>query len=253
LRRLPARPDIPEATRIRLQAKTAEILAEADGDTRQRLARQLYDAARPTAWFEPVIAALRGISGVGQFCMYCSANEPSEVEHFRPLAVFPQDTFEYNNYLWVCGICNRNYKGNKFPPVNHPGEPILNPLDDDVWAYFFLDTRFGRLLKRIDAITEEPLPRAVSTCEVVGIDRENIQLRRTHRYRSLVRNANRTLGEWRAGTLTVDALRNEVSDWRSEAFQIDVADYFLNGPGRSKEPFKSILIAAGEIAEEEGA
>jgi hypothetical protein len=41
-------------------------------------------------------------------------------------------------------------------------------------------------------------------------------------------------------------LRNEIAELRSEPFQADVADYFLNGPGRAKEPFKSLLIAAGE-------
>jgi hypothetical protein len=179
--------------------------------------------------------------------MYCSSNEPSQVEHYRPIAVFPEHAMEYHNYLWSCDICNRTYKGGRFPPNTEPGERILNPLEDDVWEHFFIEEQFGRLLCRVDPATSERLPRAISTCEVVGIDRENVQLKRVNRYRNLRRDAARMLVEFQEGSLNVVALKSEITTWRSEPFQADIADYFLNGPGRSKEPFKSVLIAAGEL------
>ena len=114
--------------------------------------------------------------------------EPSQVEHYRPLALFPENALEYINYLWVCDICNRTHKGEKFPPKNHPGEQILNPLDDDVWKHFFIDDQFGRLLVRLDIQTNQQSQRARSTCVVVGIDRENVQLRRANRYDQLRRD-----------------------------------------------------------------
>ncbi len=177
---------------------------------------------------------------------YCSSNEPSQLEHFRPLAFFPENALDYGNYLWSCDICNRTYKGEKFPPTTEPGAPILNPLDDNVWEYFFVDDIFGRLLMRIDLTTSQPLPRAVSTCNVVGIDRENVQTKRIRRFSNLRRNALRVLGELQAGTLSTAIVQTEIADWRSEPFQADVADYFLNGPGRSKEPFRTLLLAVGE-------
>ena len=182
----------------------------------------------------------------GELCMYCSSNEPSQVEHVRPLGIFPERALEYQNYLWSCDICNRTHKGERFPPDTEPGEPILNPLEDDVWEHFFIEETFGRLLCRVDPVTNERLPRAVSTCNVVGIDRENVQTKRTRRYHNLRRDAQRSLLEFQAGTLDAATLRNELADWRSEPFQADVADYFLNGPGRAKEPFRSVLLAAGE-------
>ena len=129
---------------------------------------------------------------------------------------------------------------------NRPGDQILNPLDDDVWEHFFIDDHFGRLLPRVDAETNEKLPRAASTCEVVGIDRENVQIKRNRRYRNLVRDATGALEDFQRDTLTLDALKQEIARWRSEPFQADVADFFLNGPGRSKEPFRTLLQAAGE-------
>jgi hypothetical protein len=82
----------------------------------------------------------------------------------------------------------------------------------------------------------------------VGIDRENVQTKRARRYSNLRREAQRALAEFQANTIDAVALRNEISEWRSEPFQADVADYFLNGPGRSREPFRSLLIAANEPA-----
>jgi hypothetical protein len=138
VRRFAQRPDIPQVTQTRLLEKQQEILQEVDAGARKKRAREIYESSRTTEWFQPVITVLRGLCGQGELCMYCSSNEPSQVEHFRPLALFPEHALDYNNYLWSCDICNRKYKGDKFPPDNCLGEPILNPLDDNVWEYFFI-------------------------------------------------------------------------------------------------------------------
>ena len=174
------------------------------------------------------------------------ATEPSQVEHYRPLAIYPELAMQYDNYLWSCDICNRSHKGDRFPPETEQGEMILNPLDDNVWEHFFIDEHFGRLLCRVNPATNERLPRANSTCLVVGIDREIVQEKRTRRFRNLRRDAQRLVADFQAGTIQLAGLRNEIADLRSEPFQADVADYFLNGPGRAKEPFRSLLVAAGE-------
>lgn len=246
MRRLAARPTLPPATESKLREKTAEILAVPTGATRSDRARSAFKAARDTGWFAPIVSGLRGLCGEGELCMYCSSNEPSQVEHFRPLSIFPESAFAYTNYLWACDICNRSYKGERFPPDTETGAPILNPLDDDVWSHFFIDFQFGRLLCRVDPATGGRLPRAVSTCDVVGIDRDNVQTKRQRRFQNLLRAANRALTEVQAGTLDLAGLKLEIEQWRTEPFQADVPDYFLNGPGRSKEPFRSVLSLAGE-------
>ncbi len=115
-----------------------------------------------------------------------------------------------------------------------------------MWEHLFIDDTFGRLLHRIDPETNEYRPRGVSTCEVVGIDRENVQIKRNRRYRNLVRDVNFALNDFQAGKLTGDGLKDEINNWRSEPFQAGVADFFLNGSGRAKEPFRTLLIAAEE-------
>jgi len=179
--------------------------------------------------------------------MYCSSNEPSQVEHYRPLSAFPEQTFRYENYLWTCDICNRTYKGERFPPDTEPGAQILNPLDDNVWDYFFLSEQNGRLIRKFDPVMNDFMPRATSTCDVVGIDRENVQIKRQHRFRRLRLDVGDPLSKFHAGTVSLEDLKAEIAVLRAEPFQADVADYFLNGPGRTQEPFRSILAATENL------
>lgn len=246
MRRLPPRTSLPSATQGRLALKSREISAISDLAQKKKRARALFDQARTRRWFHPVVDALRQQSGTTEFCMYCSSNEPSQIEHFRPISLAPESALDFTNYLWVCDICNRKCKGERFPPHTEPGEQILNPIDDNVWDFFFLDEQHGRLIKRLDPIDDLPLRRAVSTCDVVQIDREPLQSKRMRRYTNLRRDVGRAVTEFNAGTITRLEICALISNWRTEPFQVDVADYFLNGPGRCREPFQSALAAAGE-------
>jgi len=181
MRNLPPRPAIPNDVQAKLQAKTREISAIADLRNKTSRARVVFESARKADWFGPIVSALRGLCGPGELCMYCSSNEPSQIEHYRPSSVFPESALEYENYVWSCDICNRK-KLDRFPPDTEAGDFILNPLNDNVWDYFFLDEQFGRLISRIEPISKVPHSRASSTCSVVGIDRENVQIKRLHRY-----------------------------------------------------------------------
>ncbi len=230
---LPARPTLDEVTKTELKSKTAEILQITDVKERKKRADELYKAEREKAWFLPVTVAL---SGVSRLCMYCSFGETSEVEHYRPKATYPEQAFRFENYLWVCSVCNR-YKSNTFP--TEPESQILNPFDDKVWDYFFLDD-FGRLQP------EDDQPRAFSTCEIVRIDRQSVQNERKIRFRDYEQRARRTLNEFHRGELSLEELQAEIKKMRSTSTPMDVADYFLKGPGRVEEPFKSLLLAAGE-------
>ena len=85
MRNFAARPDISNVTRAKLATKMAEIMALADIAERKKRARTVFDSSRSAKWFLPVLDALRGLCGPGQLCMYCSSNEPSQVEHFSAL------------------------------------------------------------------------------------------------------------------------------------------------------------------------
>lgn len=230
---LPARPTLDDATKTELKSKTAEILQITDVKERKKRADELYKAEREKAWFRPVTAAL---SGVSRLCMYCSFGETSEVEHYHPKATYPEQAFLYENYLWVCSVCNR-YKSNTFP--TEPESLILNPFDDKVWDYFFLDD-FGRLQPK------ENQPRAARTCIIVQIDRQFLQNERKIRFNQYKETAKQVLNEFHNGKISRTELQMKIETMRLTSTPMDVADYFLKGPGRVEEPFKSLLSAAGE-------
>jgi hypothetical protein len=244
VRNISQRPPISASTLAQLAEKTALISNVPIGVARVTKAESVYKSSRTTKWFKPVIDNLSSLCGSGQLCMYCSSNEPSELDHYRSLTKFPELAMTYANYIWSCSICNHT-KFNRFPPDTEDGAQILNPIDDNVWEYFFLDD-FGRLTKRLDPQTTQFQPRAVSTCVMVGIDRENVQMRRQRRCKQLRRDASRILEDFNTQKILLSALQVEIAEMRDDHFQADVADYFLNGPGRTEEPFHSLLIAAGE-------
>jgi len=61
-----------------------------------------YSNARKTRWFAPVVKELGRLAGPGERCMFCSGSEASDVEHFRPKAIFPEVAMTWENTLWSC-------------------------------------------------------------------------------------------------------------------------------------------------------
>lgn len=54
-------------------------------------------------------------------CAYCEANTEvvahGDVEHYRPKSIYWWLAYTYDNYLYVCQICNQIYKSDNFPII----------------------------------------------------------------------------------------------------------------------------------------
>lgn len=54
-------------------------------------------------------------------CAYCEANTKvvahGDVEHYRPKSIYWWLAYTYDNYLYVCQICNQIYKSDNFPGI----------------------------------------------------------------------------------------------------------------------------------------
>jgi hypothetical protein len=198
-----------------------------------------YGNARKTRWFAPVVKELGRLAGPGERCMFCSGSEASDVEHFRPKAIFPEVAMTWENTLWSCTPCNRS-KLNRFPPDTGPGGQFVNPLYENVWDFFFIDP-FGMLTPRYDRAAKSPNERAVTTRDFLSLNRDAVQVSRQQRLRNLKEAVADTLNLIEAKKLTKKAARKRVETWRSESWQPDVADYFLVGPGRNESPFKEFF------------
>jgi hypothetical protein len=171
--------------------------------------------------------------------MFCSGSEAAQIEHFRPKAVFPFETFSWENLLWVCSICNQS-KGNRFPPDTESGERIVDPTSENVWDFFFID-EYGNLTPRWRTDLDGLDPRAEMTRIILDLDRDALQQSRQSRLRDLTGKVQDVLTMLANGSLTTEDARQRFEVWVKQPFQPDVADYFLRGPGRNEEPFSKLL------------
>jgi hypothetical protein len=236
MRRFGLRPELSADLAQRLADKTQEITEHADPTV---ASKGIYTSSRQTQWFRELTLVLKAMTGPGERCMFCSGSECSQVEHFRPKAVFPLQAMEWANLLWVCGICNQ-IKGDRFPPQTEPGEQIINPVTENVWEFFFVD-EFGNLTEQWCPDLGCPNPRARNTVRILGLDRDALQQTRQSRLEDLKQKIQDALTLLARGEIDIAALRQRVDAWVLQPFQPDVADYFLRGPGRAEEPF-SVLF-----------
>lgn len=234
MRQLPNRLVLPATTSRKLRNETAIINKAAE---RKAEAMRRYSNARQRKWFVPAILALRQMSGIGERCMFCSGNEASDVEHFRPKAIFSELALTWENLFWACAVCNRA-KSDNFPTES--SQSLVNPAEENVWDYFFID-EFGLLSAIWNSELGVQEPRALSTLKVINLDRETLNLARQQRLVDLTEKVNDTLARFRNGELKKSDLKKRLQKWREQAFQPDVADYFLNGPGKTTEPFKQFF------------
>jgi len=98
-------------------------LASTSGEKKRALVRYRHRQVR-----EALVRMFHGK------CAYCESEighvSDAHIEHYRPKARFPHLTFDWDNLLLACGICNASrYKGDRFPEASEGG-PLLNPCVD---------------------------------------------------------------------------------------------------------------------------
>ena len=123
-----------------------ELLARQRGVT-PGTARDAWASFRASKKSIAVVAALGEMAGKRERCMYCSDSRGADVEHYLPIAVSPETTFQWTNLLWICPACNRG-KNKRFPR-NAQGDPLLiDPSKVDPWKHLILDTASGLIAAR---------------------------------------------------------------------------------------------------------
>lgn len=234
MRSLPKRPVLTKTIQDKLDKKTQEISNATD---KNAAAERIYKSARKAKWFAPVIQLLGEMTGAGQPCMFCDSNEANEVDHYHHKDKFPALAMTWKNFLWSCGICNRE-KGIEFPDDSEGR--LLNPIDDHAWDFFFID-EFGNLTPRWREPEQRLDQRAFSICKILQLNRQTLQERRQSRLHHLKKQVNDTLELHKKGDISLDGIKQRVEDWCKEPFQPDVTDYFLRGPGCTLSPFVDLF------------
>jgi uncharacterized protein (TIGR02646 family) len=136
--------------------------------------------------FKEIRKELAQMSFGNNRCCYCEDALAYTIEHFYPKAVYPEKTFIWDNYLYICGECNSN-KNAKFPifineekthinfaTVDNKNESyvLLNPRFDNPLNFIWLDLEtFVFVADELDNQTTRYL-RASNTLEVLNLDSE---------------------------------------------------------------------------------
>ncbi|HEY3368272.1 MAG TPA: hypothetical protein VGK74_24735 [Symbiobacteriaceae bacterium] len=74
-------------------------------------------------------------------CVYCERSEFETIDHYRPKQQFPATAFAWPNFNGACWTCNRD----KSQPLlfHHDRPMIINPMDEDPAAFFYIDPKNG--------------------------------------------------------------------------------------------------------------
>ena len=109
--------------------------------------RKAWEAFRRSKAGKPVTATLEAMSGKRIRCAYCSDSHASDIDHFKPLAEWPESAFMWENMILCCTTCNRK-KGKRFPTANDGSPRLINPSRQDPWLHLTMDPQTGVIAPR---------------------------------------------------------------------------------------------------------
>jgi uncharacterized protein (TIGR02646 family) len=163
-----------ETTREHFKERQAQVDAEADLETRAKKAGALWDAKKAPkagkAAFTEVEQILCEMCNAPRRCMYCENSEAWDVEHVKPKSKYPEDAFNWDNFLLACSTCNTRFKGSKY----HVG--FLDPSAPgfNLWERWTFNARNGQY-----EVLREGDEGAQATLNILGFDTRRSQLARS--------------------------------------------------------------------------
>lgn len=157
--------------------------------------------------FDEVKDVLTRMCSGARRCMYCEDSRADEVEHIYPKDLYPDKTFDWENYLYICGPCNvaKNNQfeifdqhGKRHNITRKPGDPIvppiagtailINPRLEDAMQYLILDIRGTFKFQphyRLKKDSRDHI-RAMMTRSILDLDRADLVEERRNNYDSYV-------------------------------------------------------------------
>ncbi len=103
--------------------------------------KKKYKVAELKYQHESIKNTLKGADMFRGKCAYCESFilhiDYGHIEHYRPKSVYPILTFEWDNLLLACGVCNgKQFKGDKFPMIDNETPAFINPCEDNPFEHF---------------------------------------------------------------------------------------------------------------------
>jgi uncharacterized protein (TIGR02646 family) len=128
-----------------------------------------WKSARQTKALKTVATTLQAMMGPRQRCMYCLDSHGTDIEHFRPKAVYPKRMYDWLNLLLCCTECGR-FKGNKFP-ISGKQALLIDPTREDPWKHLDFDPVTGNISARFDLQLNDWSAKGTATVETLRLDK----------------------------------------------------------------------------------
>lgn len=128
-----------------------------------------WKGARQTQSMGKVLSTLHTMVGERQRCMYCLDSYGSDIEHFRPKAVYPKHMYRWDNMLLCCTHCGR-IKGNQFPMAGRRAL-LVDPTKENPWDSLDFDPLTGNICARFDVLLNNWSVKGEKTVEVLHLDK----------------------------------------------------------------------------------
>lgn len=178
--------ELSEATLKQLQVLQETVNAEASFAERASKAKALWNSKGGKDGeksFEEIIKVLESMCVSVEICNYCEQNEGNDIEHIYPKSFFPENTFDWNNYLLACKQCNSGYKldechvldnNNEVMKVKRGEEPayksvaFINPRIEDPNSFMLLNTESFKfeILPEIGVMNERKSEKTIDILEL---------------------------------------------------------------------------------------
>jgi len=206
-----------------------------------------WSARRRTMNSNGIVRALRSMAGHRYRCMYCGDSEGCDVEHYFPKAAvaWRDKVFSWDNFLWVCALCNR-LKNANFQVDATGGGVLLNPVADRIWDFFDYVDETGLLVERSDL---GPLPVARAAYSVrEDVTRLGHEVVSEGRQRS-ARILRRAMREYVASVKS----RGDADEFFShvlDAGHPELCEWFFAGQGALRDPYSSFVADHGALIAE---
>jgi uncharacterized protein (TIGR02646 family) len=135
--------------------KLTKLVTSAPPGDRAAQAQKFWRTRTRNKAFDEIHEALTGMASGRQRCMYCEDSSGASIDHFWPMADFPERAFQWSNYLWACSVCNSNEKRAEFPMAG--GAPLLvDPTKDEPRHHLKLLPTSGKLESRDGSLKGQP-------------------------------------------------------------------------------------------------
>lgn len=180
-----------------LDAEKRKIQAKRTFEEKVKESARLWESKTNGAGAQPfteIRYTLDSMSPAPGICCYCENNEGTDIEHIDSKRVFPEMTFDWDNYLLACTRCNSTHKSDQAsvfdpagsttainvtprrkvytpPPTND--SLFINPRKEDPQQFLYLEL-FPQtfLFKPVDTdTTSRNYQRAVYTRNTVNLNR----------------------------------------------------------------------------------